>query len=295
MKLGLGTAQFGFAYGITNKNGKVPEDEVAAILHIARTHNVDVIDTAATYGNSEEILGLHLNSQDPFKIVTKTLPINRATLEKTDIEAIIDGFTGSLKRLKRPKAYGLLVHSSQDLMARNSESLMAELHELKRAGLVDNIGVSVYSGEEIDKIIARHKIDIVQLPINVFDQRLILSGHLDRLKSLNIEIHARSAFLQGLLLVKPEQLPEKFKNFRNLLARYCSLMEQRGLTQIEGALAFLKQLSQIDYVIVGATTVANMIEIFGAFVREPDHDLVEFSRFAISDKALIDPTTWSAT
>lgn len=294
MKLGLGTAQFGLAYGITNENGKVPDSEIAAILRIARAQNVDAIDTAATYGTSEEALGRHLNIDDTFKIVTKTLPINQAVIEKREVQLVVEGFADSLKRLKRSKAYGLLVHSSKDLMAQNSEVLMAELHGLKRKGFVEKIGVSVYSGEEIDRIIDRHEIDIIQLPINVFDQRLIFSGHLDRLKSLGIEIHARSAFLQGLLVVKPENLPEKFQKIRNLLAKYCSYLEQHGLTQIEGALTFLKQLGQIDCVIVGATSVANMIEISSAFTKVQEGGL-EFSHFAISDKTVIDAATWGET
>lgn len=293
MKLGLGTAQFGLAYGVTNENGKVPDTEIAAILQVARTQNVEAIDTAATYGTSEEALGRHLDINDTFKIVTKTLPINQAAIGKKDIQLVVEGFAGSLKRLKRSKVHGLLVHSSKDLMARNSEALMAELHGLKRKGCVEKIGVSVYSGEEIDRIIAKHEIDIIQLPINAFDQRLIFSGHLDRLKSLGIEIHARSAFLQGLLVVKPEQLPEKFQKIRNFLAEYCRYLEQHGLTQIEGALDFLKQLNQIDCLIVGATTVANMIEISCAFAKDQKGGL-EFSQFAVSDKTVIDATTWDA-
>ena len=291
--MGLGTAQFGFAYGVTNERGKVADSEIAAILRVARAQNVEAIDTAATYGTSEEALGQHLATDETFKIITKTLPINHSVIETGDVQLVVEGFAGSLKRLNRSKTYGLLVHSPKDLMARDSERLMAELYDLKRQGRVEKIGVSVYSGEEIDRIIDRHEIDIIQLPINVFDQRLIFSGHLDRLKSLGVEIHARSAFLQGLLVVKPEQLPEKFQRIRKPLEMYCRYLEQHGLTQAEGALEFLKQLSQIDCVIVGATTVADLIEISGAFTKNQAGDL-EFSQFAISDKTVIDATTWGA-
>lgn len=291
LKLGLGTAQFGLDYGITNKNGKVPDNEVAAILQYARTHNVEVIDTAATYGTSEEVLGLHLNAGDAFKIVTKTLPINRAAITKNDIDLVLDGFDRSLKRLKRSKIYGLLVHSSRNLTSDNSEILMVELHKLKQSGRVEKIGASVYSGEEIDQIVARHQIDLVQLPINVFDQRLIASGHIDKLKNLGVEIHARSVFLQGLLLASG-QLPEIFQDLQRPMEEYRRYLRNHTLTQTEGALAFLKQLGTIDYAIVGVLSAGNLAEICAA-LHAPCREQLGFSSFALTNRKIIDPTKWA--
>ena len=294
LKLGLGTAQFGLDYGVTNHSGKVSEQDVAAILQFARVHDVEIIDTAAAYGTSEEVLGRCFTNSDVFKIVTKTSSIKRAVITSHDAQSVCEQFMRSLARLRQPKVYGLLVHNAQDLLALNSELLMAEMMKLKQAGFVEKIGVSVYSGAEIDEILSRHQIDLIQVPVNVFDQRLIASGHLKQLKDLRVEIHARSVFLQGLLLLKPAQLPAKFEKLRRPLEKYCGYVATYGLTQLEGALAFLKQLRMIDGLIVGVLSLANLAEICAA-LKAPLGDHLEFSNLALSDTAIVDPTTWGAT
>jgi aryl-alcohol dehydrogenase-like predicted oxidoreductase len=294
LKLGLGTAQFGLDYGITNKSGKVPSSIVASILQFARSHAVDVVDTAVAYGTSEEVLGQNLRADDAFKIVTKTSPIKRAVVTQNDARLVSEKFMLSLARLGQPKVYGLLVHNPQDLLALDSEVLMAEMMKLKQAGFVEKIGVSVYSGAEVDEIISRHEIDLIQVPINVFDQRLVASGHLKQLKDLRVEIHARSVFLQGLLLLTPAQLPAKFEKLRSPLENYGRYLANYGLTPIEGTLAFLKQLGMIDYLIVGVLSVANLAEICAA-MKTPRSDQLNFSSFALSDRAILDPTMWDRT
>lgn len=294
MRLGLGTAQFGLDYGVTNAGGKVSDDDIASILQFARSHDVEIIDTAAAYGTSEEVLGRYLHNKDVFKIVTKISSIKRGVITQRDAQSVREQFMLSLARLRQQKLYGLLVHSAQDLLADNSEVLMAELTKLKREGYVEKIGVSVYSGTEIDEITSRHKIDLIQVPINVFDQRLVASGHLKQLKDLRVEIHARSVFLQGLLLLKPSQLPAKFEKLRKPLEKYCGCLATYGLSQLEGALAFLKQLRMIDCLIVGVLSVTHLAEVCAA-MKAPLSDQLKFSRFAVADSAILDPTTWSTT
>lgn len=293
MKLGLGTAQFGLDYGVTNKSGKVPEHDIASLVQFARSHDVEIIDTAAAYGTSEEALGRYLNTNDVFKIVTKIPSIKRTVITQRDAQSVSERFMLSLARLRQPKVYALLVHNAQDLLAVNSEALMAEMTKLKQAGYVEKIGVSVYSGLEVDAIVSRHKIDLIQVPINVFDQRLVASGHLKQLKDLRVEIHARSVFLQGLLLLKPAQLPGKFEKLRRPLENYCHYLANAGLTQIQGALAYVKQLGMIDCLIVGVLSVANLAEICAA-MKAPLYDQLEFSAFALNDNAIVDPTTWGS-
>jgi len=294
LKLGLGTAQFGLDYGVTNKTGKVPEHDIASLVQFARSHDVEIIDTAAAYGTSEEVLGRYLHTNDVFKIVTKTSSIKQPVITQHDAQSVREQFMLSLARLRQTRVYGLLVHNVQDLLARDSEVLMAELTKLKREGYVEKIGVSVYSGLEVDKIVSRHKIDLIQVPINVFDQRLVASGHLKQLKDLRVEIHARSVFLQGLLLLKPAELPAKFEKLGRPLETYCRYLANAGLTQIQGALAYVKQLGMIDCLIVGVLSVANLAEICAA-IKAPFYDHLEFSSFALSDRSILDPTTWGSS
>ena len=106
----------------------------------------------------------------------------------------------------RGNVYGLLAHHADDLLVPGGRRVFEEMQRLLEEGLVRKIGVSVYSGQQIDSILELYTPDIVQLPLNLFDQRLLESGHLEKLKRRGVEIHARSVFLQGLLLIEPDQV-----------------------------------------------------------------------------------------
>jgi aryl-alcohol dehydrogenase-like predicted oxidoreductase len=292
LKLGLGTAQFGLDYGITNKAGKVCSTDIVEILKVAKACNMEIVDTAAAYGDSEKVLGQTIDSEDYFKIVTKTPRIGHDTITQHDTRRVREGFMNSLSQLKRSRVYGLLVHSAQDLIACDAERLADELRCLQSEGLVDRIGVSVYSGEEIDQIIARHEIDLIQVPVNVFDQRLVASGHLSLLRERGIEIHARSVFLQGLLLLEPSELPEQFAALRRPLEDYSQFLDENGISKIEGAIEFLNETGCLDHAIVGVLSAGNLLDISNA-LSVPKARKLDFSRFALSDRKVIDPTLWN--
>jgi aryl-alcohol dehydrogenase-like predicted oxidoreductase len=207
MQLGLGTVQFGGDYGVSNPGGRTPPDEVARILALAEREDIGLLDTAALYGDSEAVLGGALRRGHKFRIVSKTLKFDAARISQADASALRAGFENSLRRLRQDRLYGLLVHAAADLLRPGGELLWAALNELKREGLVEKIGVSVYTGEDIEAILLRFRPDLVQLPLSVLDQRLIAGGQLARLKAQAVEIHARSIFLQGLLLMEDAELP----------------------------------------------------------------------------------------
>ena len=184
MKIGLGTVQFGLDYGVSNKEGKTAPDEVGRILKAAADRGVRVIDTAALYGSSEEALGSALPTGHRFDIVTKTRSFKKDSITPDDARILEEGFGASLSKLRSRSVYGLLLHDCDDLLAKGGGLLMAKMQGFKERGLVKKIGVSVYTASQIDRVMARFSIDIIQLPLSVFDQRLIQSGHLSRLKAL---------------------------------------------------------------------------------------------------------------
>ena len=185
MKLALGTVQFGLKYGIANNRGLVPQDEVQMIIEYARKKGIYTLDTAIAYGNCEQRLGEA--GVDDWEIVTK-LPIIPEDCKELD-QWVIYTVEKSLKSLKINKLYGLLLHRPQDLFEKNGKQLYQALEHVKQIGLVQKVGVSIYNPSELDVLFECYNIDLVQVPFNIFDSRLIESGWLRKLSEKGTEFH----------------------------------------------------------------------------------------------------------
>lgn len=293
MQIGLGTVQFGLDYGISNTQGKTSSEEVKRILDFAKAQKVKVLDTAALYGNSEEVLGSILSVDDSFQVVTKTPHFKNTLTTYAHGEQLKQDFYISLKKLNLNKIYALLIHNAQDLLAENAEYLFDAMQELKSKGLVSKVGVSVYSAEQIDEIMDRYSIDVIQLPVNVFDQRLVQNGKLSQLKKSGVEIHARSIFLQGLLLMKPDNLGPYFYDFKPHVEHYHQQLDAYSLTPLQAALAYAESTEMIDHAIVGVTNVTELDEIITSYESIPK-SLPNWSEFACVDESIINPVNWQS-
>lgn len=294
MNIGIGTVQFGLDYGIANKQGKTSHEEVVRILEYAQSESVKVLDTASLYGTSEEVLGDCLVDSHQFKIVTKTPAFKKAKIILEDALHLRSNFEGSLHKMGQDKVYGLLIHHADDLLAEGGEYLMEAMLELQAQGKIAKLGVSVYIGEQIDRILDKFKINLIQLPVNVFDQRLIAGGQLSLLKSNGIEIHARSIFLQGLLLMPLEQIADYFEPMKQRIRNYQQYLKSSHLSLLQGALAFASMCKEIDHAIIGVCSLKELQEIMGALRSLPQQQL-DFSRFAYQDEQMINPALWKLT
>lgn len=290
-KIGIGTAQFGLDYGISNKIGKVSLEEAAKILEIATQNNIRFIDTAMDYGDSEEVLGKALLHKHHFTIVTKTPKFLKASITHDDVLLMENSFYRSLSKLNLSSVYGLLIHIADDLLAENGHILMEKMLDFKQRGLVEKIGVSVYTGEQIDKVLENFSIDLIQLPINIFDQRLIANGYLLKLKKRHIEIHARSIFLQGLLLMDPAAVPSYFDQFSEHLFSYWRYLKKHGISPLQNALQFALQLPEIDIVLVGVCSAVEFKEIIST-VKQLSSTHLDYSSWSIDDERFINPMLW---
>jgi aryl-alcohol dehydrogenase-like predicted oxidoreductase len=292
VKLGLGTVQFGIDYGVSNSVGQTPLQEVRNILVEAAKVGVRVIDTAALYGTSEEVLGQALWEGHKFAIVTKTVKISNAEVGPADVDDLYLGFQDSLTKLQQSAVYGLLLHDADDLLKPGGHYLWDCMLRLKEEGKVQKIGISVYTAQQIEAVLAIYQIDLIQLPINVLDQRLLRNGQLAALKAAGVEIHARSAFLQGVLLMPIDRLPTIFKRISPLLQDYQLQVQSNGLTLVESALAFVSSLSQIDAVVCGVNTCGQFCEIASAI--SDTVTVMDFSAYAIEDIELLNPAKWNS-
>jgi aryl-alcohol dehydrogenase-like predicted oxidoreductase len=284
VKLGIGTAQFGMDYGISNSKGKVSPKEVALILEFAQRHNVSFIDTAPLYMESERVLGRTLPIPNSFKIVTKTPKGSSASV-------LVETFKKSLETLRQKTLYALLIHNGADLLSADGKSLYDSVVRLKEQGLVEKIGFSAYGESEIDQVTSRYKIDLVQIPLNIFDQRLIQSGTLKRLKELGVEIHARSIFLQGLLLMDTERLPKYFSNLESHVNRYREKLKELSISPLEAAIGFVAQVDEVDVAIVGVDNALHFEEIWAASKKNITFG-TSLKEFSLNDASILNPSKW---
>jgi aryl-alcohol dehydrogenase-like predicted oxidoreductase len=294
MKLALGTVQFGLNYGVSNIIGQTPVSEVAYILALASQNDIQVLDTAPLYGSSETALGQVLSSQQSFKVVTKTPQFLHKSITEEDVQELIATFYQSLSRLNQTSLYGLLIHRADDLLSPNGHLLMEAMLHLKQQQLVEKIGVSVYDQEQIDQILQTYTIDLIQVPVSVLDQRLLTSGHLLHLKHLGVEVHARSVFLQGLLLMEPEQLPSYFEPVKHHLRAYHTFLQQHHVSLLEAALGFVYSCPEIDHVVCGVNHHNHLLELLNATkIKQFNSSLGNLGKeFAISDPAILNPSQW---
>lgn len=291
-KLGLGTVQWGMPYGIANSTGQPTTEDVGNMLRLAKQHCVMLLDTAGTYGDAESTLGKQAAAEQGFKIVTKTPPVTSKNIRDQDVSRVAVALRESLQRLQCEQVYGLLVHHADNLLLGDGERLWGALQELKSRGLVTKIGVSVYEPRQLSRILDRYPIDLVQLPFNLYDQRFLRAGLLDRLKSLGVEVHSRSAFLQGLLLMPPDSLSTSFESIRVHHARLYRALDTAGLTPLEGSLRFCLTQFQVDRVIVGCESSGQLGEI----LRVASGDNAGLSHpesFAVEDESIVNPSRWS--
>ena len=279
--IALGTVQFGMPYGITNQQGQTPPDEVAAILELFAAHGGQVLDTAIGYGQSEQVLGQHDLSR--FRVVSKVPEVPEDAL---DIAGWMQGMVeGSLARLGIPKLAGLLLHRPEQLGGVRGAEIYAALAGVKKAGLVEKIGASIYDPAMLETLPAPFALDIVQSPFNVFDQRI---SHAKLAKS-GIELHVRSAFLQGTLLTPFKDLPPYFHRWAALWAHWEAWLGESGQTPLQACLGHALSSSQISQVVLGVNTRAQLAEIY-ASASAPHRPAP--AGLATDDPQLINPALW---
>jgi aryl-alcohol dehydrogenase-like predicted oxidoreductase len=276
MRLGIGTVQFGQAYGVSNTRGQVEHAEAALILKRAAQAGVRVLDTAANYGAAEDVL-TRLNTR-PFRIVTKTCSV------KDGVEAVVARARQSAERLK---ADTLLVHAAADLEA---PGLWPALQRLKNGGVFRRIGISTYVADDPAALAARFKPDCMQLPFSLLDQRLLQDGSLARLAEMGVEVHARSLFLQGLLLMPPDALPANLSAAAPHLTALRARLDAAGTTPLAAALGFVLARPEIAIGVVGVTGLDEMEDIIAAAAAPlPEMD---WDACALEDAHILTPSRW---
>ena len=245
------------------------------------------MDTAPAYGNSEEILGGINNSE--FQVVTKTRHFDTLKITNDEVSLLNQDFNNSLKKLNQIKIYGLLIHNADDLLKPGGEKILDLLQKFKQTNKLMKVGVSVYDHIKLHSILDNFDIDMVQLPFNIIDRRMLDSGMLASLYKKGIEVHARSVFLQGLLLMSAKLMPSKFNRWNNLWKLWHEWLHDNRISPVEASVRYAISFSEISKVLVGVDSVNQLKEIYkassGTLPKIPDE-------LQTTDADLLNPSNW---
>jgi aryl-alcohol dehydrogenase-like predicted oxidoreductase len=283
-KIILGTAQFGLNYGINNSSGKISKNKIFKILDYAIDSGINTLDTAPSYGNSEEIIGeyLEFNPGKSIRVITK-ISLSNDSLE---IQLM-----NSLNKLKIQKVNTLLFHSI-NLYEKFHDELPFFIDNFK-GKYFDEIGVSIYWNDQVDRIINDEKIDRIQLPFNLLDNSSLRKSIILKLKSNNKKVDARSVFLQGLFFKPIENLSNDFEFLKKELLILNDLTKKYKIPIESLALNYVLSKKFIDRTIIGIDSLkqlkSNIKNINSGVIKEL-FTKIEFIR--IQNPKALNPSLW---
>jgi hypothetical protein len=285
-RLILGTAQFGMPYGIANTEGQTSQEEVEKILCRARAIGINTLDTAMSYGESERQLGRAGVGQ--WEVISK---LSDMPVVCKDVKGwVYESVSGSLERLKVDKLHALLIHHSHQLSDLLGSTLYQAALSLKDQNVVGKIGISVYDPGELDNLWSDYRPDLVQVPFNVLDRRMATTGWVSRLHKADTEVHARSIFLQGLLLMDLNFQRTRFNKWEPIWNQWNSWLAAEQLTPLEACLNFVLSEENIDRVVFGIESLDQLNEVISCSqkIQAVAPPLVMMTE----DPDLINPTNW---
>ncbi|BEV11722.1 aldo/keto reductase [Asticcacaulis sp. DW145] len=284
--LGLGSAQFGCDYGISNLRGRVSEDEVRQILSYAAQCGLKAIDVAPYEGDVERILGRCWPFPSPFKPQIRTVRAERG------LDWVESRLKRSVEHMGLARVGVGMIDDASDLMGPQGDALWARMEKLKADGLFSRIGISARYEDSPVALAKRFKPDLIQVPTSILDQRLVREGALETLSGMGIEVQVRSVFLQGLLFTPREALPANLQPLGPQLSRIRRHLLETATDPLHAALSYALNLKGVSSVIVGVTSAAELRAVIAASDR-PRPDLA-WQAFAIEDPIALNPALWHA-
>lgn len=297
MELCLGTVQFGMDYGISGQ--KQPSVEQAVeMLDYAVQNGINTIDTANAYGTAEDVVGAFLRRKtvprESLWIISKFRPNLLDDVKENAYYAVMkENLTNTLERLGVDYLDTYLLHSARYVY---NDAIIATLNRFKQEGYTRKVGVSVYEVDEAKKCIERDNVDFMQLPYSVFDQRMKNRGLFDLAKKADgaIHIHSRSAFIQGLILLEENQVPDFLSKARPIVRKISELCRKYEISRIALAMNYVKQEASISHLVFGVDNLEQLKEDIRIFQEDIDRDIIqEISReFSEIEADIVMPSLW---
>ena len=286
-KLILGTVQFGLNYGVNNTVGKPSKENIKSILDSAYNSGIQLLDTAEAYGDSQNKIGeYHNNSTNKFNVITKF----SSNVEEFSLN-IIERVHDNLKILDVDKLYCYMFHSFDDF-ENYFDNYRKDLLLLKKHGIIDNIGVSVYTNNELESVLKFDEISLVQLPFNLLDNDNKRRSILKKAKIKGIEIHTRSVFLQGLFFKKTSELGDKIKPLEPYLRSLNDLCDKDYKIN-DLALNYVCNKKNIDRVLIGVDNVVQLKANIASEKRNIQKEIFKkIEAIDVKEIELLNPSNW---
>lgn len=297
MELCLGTVQFGMDYGIRGQ--KQPSVEQAVqMLDYATQNGINNIDTANAYGTAEDVVGEFLKKKtiprEDLFIISKFRP---NLLDEADEDQYYDimkaNLENTLSRLHTDYLDSYLLHSARYVW---NDAIIDTLNRMKKEGYVKHVGVSVYETDEAKKCIERPNVDFMQLPYSIFDQRMQADGVFELAKKAEYptQIHSRSAFIQGLILMKEDEVPDFLAKAKPIVRKIDELCGQYEISRIELALSYVKRQNSISHLVFGADNLEQLKENIQLFEHTLSVQVIDeiSKKFADIDTDIVMPSLW---
>lgn len=287
-KLSLGTVQFGLDYGISNTGGQPTQEAVNEIIQYVCENGINCFDTAQAYGNSEEVLGRSIKDKKNTFIISKLK-------SSFFLDNAIDSVTESLTNLQISLLYALLLHDSQLLYSwTDSYSLLVD--KLIDSQKIKYFGVSIYTDDDFNLAVKNDKIQFIQVPFNIFDQRAITKEWFKKAKENNKLIFIRSVFLQGLLLMDIDKLPSNLKIATKHLEALELLSTELNITKNELALSFVDTVAKDALILFGCDNIKQAKENmtnYSLLKYLDDSAIIKIKeKFCDIDEKIYNPTKW---
>ena len=211
--------------------------------------------------------------------------------EEYDMSKVLIKFTNSLEKLNLEKTWAVLIHNFDVLLKENSEIVIQSLLKIRELKLVEHIGISIYTLDEV--IQAKElfpELEVFQVPDNICDRRMSNSNILDEMSNSGNFFFVRSLFHQGLLTSNPEELPLKFSMAKPLLEDFRRLCQINDMTTVEMCMAYGKSLSWASGLVIGANNRDQLRQIIEAYAKSTN---ISFDKFPRLNEFLIDPRLWN--
>lgn len=287
-KLSLGTVQFGLEYGVANKKGKPSQNDVNKIIDYVYESSINCFDTAQAYGNSEKVLGLALKNKKNIFIISKIK-------SNLFISNPIENVNSSLKNLDQNSLYGLLLHDS-DLLYKWDEKYTQTVKKLKEDKKIKYFGVSIYSNEDFQLALNNNSISIIQIPFNLFDQRALTNNWIEKAKKRNKLLFIRSVFLQGLILMEENQLPNKLQKAQKYISKLNKIIKDLNTTKANLALNFVNSVTPDCILLFGCEELSQAKENINNFNSLKPLTTLEIDTlqkaFSSIEEDIYNPTKW---
>jgi aryl-alcohol dehydrogenase-like predicted oxidoreductase len=291
-QLCLGTAQFGLSYGITNLAGKVAEPGVRALLVECAASGFTLLDTAQAYGDAEAVIGRTMPPDHRFQLVSKLSAQSQDVFTSDDCVLWNQSFQRSCVRLGQSGLDAFLLHNASDLRKPGSEYLLEWLLSLRQRGLVKRLGVSIYGSNDLEGVPA-DLLDIVQLPLSLYDQRLLVDGTVARLRTQGCALYARSIYLQGLLLSPASTWPAWVDPaVRAHHARLEDFAARRGGSLLQFAVGFARAQLDLEAVVLGLCSCSELRQLMQAWEAPSLWQEGDWRTWALQDPCILDPRRW---